>query len=243
VDIVVSGRNVVVPDHYRQLVAEKLSKIERFDHKVIRIDVELQHERNRRQSGACQHVEITCKSRGPVIRSEACAADFYAALDAAVGRLETRLRRAADRRRVHYGQRRTQSILDAVPAQTTQDSLNGNESEDLTPELTDVDVAPADATGDSVADDALGAVVRHKQHDAVPMSVDQALHEMELVGHDFYLFADVETGLPSVVYRRKGYAYGVIQLNTLISSTPAPAPRTAAVDAIPTQTRAYATRS
>lgn len=252
-DIVVSGRNVVVPDHYRQLVAEKLSKIERFDHKVIRIDVELQHERNRRQSGACQHVEITCKSRGPVIRSEACAADFYAALDAAVGRLETRLRRAADRRRVHYGQRRTQSILDAVPepaqesldgSDNSRDSLNGNESEDLAPELTDVDVAPdsADET-DTDADKALGEVVRRKQHDAVPMSVDQALHEMELVGHDFYLFADIESGLPSVVYRRRGYAYGVIQLNTLISSTPAPAPRTAAVDAIPSQTRAYAARS
>ncbi len=245
-DIVVSGRNVVVPDHYRQHVAEKLNKIERFDHKVIRIDVELQHERNRRQSGACQHVEITCKSRGPVIRSEACAADFYAALDAAVGRLETRLRRAADRRRVHYGQRRTQSILDAVPEPVpeglngTQDRLNGNESEEQAPELSDVDFAP-----DSSADtrNALGEVVRRKQHDGVPMSVDQALHEMELVGHDFYLFADIESGLPSVVYRRRGYAYGVIQLNTLISSTPAPPPRTAAVDAIPAQTRAYAARS
>jgi ribosomal subunit interface protein len=236
-----------VPDHYRQHVAEKLSKIERFDHKVIRIDVELQHERNRRQSGACQHVEITCKSRGPVIRSEACAADFYAALDAAVGRLETRLRRAADRRRVHYGQRRTQSILDAIPEEPgpasldgAVDNLNGNESEDLAPELSDVDVTRTDISADG---NALGEVVRRKQHDAIPMSVEQALHEMELVGHDFYLFADIESGMPSVVYRRKGYAYGVIQLNTLISSTPAPAPRTAAVDAIPTQTRAYATRS
>src|SRR5258708_36057939 len=83
VDIVVKGRNVEVPDHYRQHVADKLQKVERYDHKLIRVDVELFHERNPRQSDHCQRVEITCYSRGPVIRAEACAADFYSALDTA----------------------------------------------------------------------------------------------------------------------------------------------------------------
>src|ERR1700761_1735274 len=114
VDIVVKGRNVEVPDHYRQHVADKLSKVERYDHKLIRVDVELFHERNPRQSDHCQRVEITCYSRGPVIRAEACAADFYSALDTAFSKLEARLRRAADRRRVHRGRRAPVSVAAAT---------------------------------------------------------------------------------------------------------------------------------
>jgi ribosomal subunit interface protein len=91
-EIVVRGRNVVIPDHYRQHVAEKLAKVERYDHKIIRTDVELQHEKNPRQNGSCQHIEITCRTRGPVVRSEACAEDFYKALDLATDRLERRFR-------------------------------------------------------------------------------------------------------------------------------------------------------
>jgi hypothetical protein len=55
-------------------------------------------------------------------------------------------------------------------------------------------------------------VVREKIHAATPMGIDQALFEMELVGHDFFLFTDAASGLPSVVYRRRGYQYGVIRL-------------------------------
>jgi hypothetical protein len=55
-------------------------------------------------------------------------------------------------------------------------------------------------------------VVREKTHQAAPMTLDQALYEMELVGHDFFLFVDKETDLASVVYRRRGYDYGVIRL-------------------------------
>ena len=99
-DIVVKGRNVEVPDHYREHVAQKLAPSERLDSRVIRFDVELAHEKNPRQSDRCQRVEITCYSKGPIIRAEACAADFYAALDAAVLKLEARLRKAHDRRRV-----------------------------------------------------------------------------------------------------------------------------------------------
>ena len=102
-DIVVKGRNVEVPDHYREHVADKLSKVERYDQKLIRADVELFHERNPRQSDKCQRVEITVMTRGPVVRAEACAKDFYAALDFAITKLDGRLRRSADRRRVHRG--------------------------------------------------------------------------------------------------------------------------------------------
>ena len=193
-EIVVRGRNVVVPDHYRQHVADKLEKIERYDNKIIRTDVELQHERNPRQTGRCQHVEITCRTRGPVVRSEACAEDFYKALDLAAERLERRFRQAADRRRVHHGRRTPPTIADVVTDGTSPlDSF-------------------ADADADEQAFDGPGHVVREKEHTAKPMSVDQALFEMELVGHDFFLFSDADSGRPTVVYRRHAYDYGLIRL-------------------------------
>jgi ribosomal subunit interface protein len=193
-EIVVRGRNVVIPDHYRQHVAEKLVKLERYDHKIIRTDVELQHEKNPRQNGSCQHVEITCRTRGPVVRSEACAEDFYKALDLAADRLERRFRQAADRRRIHHGRRTPRSVAEvtaALPDNTVVSSV-ANEPDD--------------------APEGPGRIVREKEHAAIPMSIDQALFEMELVGHDFYLFSDAATGRPSVVYRRHAYDYGLIRL-------------------------------
>jgi ribosomal subunit interface protein len=195
-EIVVRGRNVEVPDHFRQLVADKLARIERYDNKIIKTDVELHHERNRRQNDSCQHVEITCKTRGPVVRSEACSADFYKALDLATEKLERRLRQAADRRRVHHGRRTPKSVAAATAAATSTTSAEDGPAEP---------VDPADDGGP-------GRVVREKEHPAKPMTVDQALFEMELVGHDFYLFADQESGRASVVYRRRAYDYGLIRL-------------------------------
>jgi ribosomal subunit interface protein len=194
-EIVVRGRNVVVPDHYRQHVAEKLGKLERYDGKIIRTDVELHHEKNPRQNGSCQHIEITCRTRGPVVRSEACAEDFYKALDLAADRLERRFRQAADRRRVHHGRRTPRSVAEVTAAlpDATVVSAVANEPEDTT--------------------EGPGRIVREKEHTATPMSVDQALFEMELVGHDFYLFSDVDSGRPSVVYRRHAYDYGLIRLS------------------------------
>jgi ribosomal subunit interface protein len=196
-EIVVRGRNVVIPDHYRTHVGEKLAKLERYDHKIIRTDVELQHEKNPRQNGRCQHVEITCRTRGPVVRSEACAEDFYKALDLAAERLERRMRQAADRRRVHHGRRTPQSMHAFASAATELDATD----------------AAADAIETDVAEDGPGRIVREKVHPDMPMTVDDALFEMELVGHDFYLFHDKESGCPSVVYRRHAYDYGLIRLS------------------------------
>ena len=198
-DIVVKGRNVEVPDHYRVHVAEKLHKIERYDQKLIRVDVELFHERNPRQSDHCQRVEITCASRGPVIRAEACAADFYTALDYAIGKLDTRLRRAADRRRVHRGRHAPVSVAEATAQLTEAFTQPGA-------------TAVAVAEKDEYDDDQPWHLVREKEHSAEPMTIDDALFQMELVGHDFYLFNDKESGRPSVVYRRKAYDYGVMSL-------------------------------
>jgi ribosomal subunit interface protein len=196
-EIVVRGRNVVVPDHYRQHVSDKLAKVERYDHKIIRTDVELQHERNPRQNGSCQHVEITCRTRGPVVRTEACAEDFYKALDLATERLERRLRQAADRRRVHHGRRTPKSLAQASAAEDA---------------MLQAAVSADSALEDEPESEGPGRVVREKEHPAKPMSVDDALFEMELVGHDFYLFSDADSGRPSVVYRRHAYDYGLIRL-------------------------------
>ncbi|MCI4064421.1 ribosome-associated translation inhibitor RaiA [Micromonospora sp. R77] len=209
-DIVVKGRNVEVPDHYRVHVAEKLAKIERYDHKLIRVDVELFHERNPRQADHCQRVEITCVTRGPVIRAEACTNDFYSALDAAIAKLDTRFRRAADRRRVHRGRHAPLSVAAATAdlpvALPAAVSTNGAGSATALAERTD---EPLDEY-----DDQPWHIAREKVHPAEPMTVDDALFQMELVGHDFYLFHDKESGRPSVVYRRHAYDYGIISLDT-----------------------------
>lgn len=202
-DIVVKGRNVEVPDHYREHVAEKLSKVERYDQKLIRADVELFHERNPRQSDTCQRVEITVKTRGPVVRAEACAKDFYVALDFAITKLDGRLRRSADRRRVHRGRHAPVSVAAATAGLPTDLSIS-EPAEDAT--------AVALAEHDS---DQPWQIVREKEHPADPMTVDDALFQMELVGHDFYLFLDKESGRPSVVYRRRGYDYGILSLGGL----------------------------
>ena len=201
-DIVVKGRNVEVPDHYREHVADKLSKVERYDQKLIRADVELFHERNPRQSDKCQRVEITVMTRGPVVRAEACAKDFYSALDCAIGKLDSRLRRAADRRRVHRGRHAPVSVAAATAGLPT-------DLPTFEPPAKDDHVAAAVAEHDDAQP---WRIVREKEHPADPMTVDDALFQMELVGHDFYLFLDKESGRPSVVYRRRGYDYGILSL-------------------------------
>ena len=199
-DIVVKGRNVEVPDHYREHVADKLSKVERYDQKLIRVDVELFHEPNPRQADNCQRVEITVATRGPVVRAEACAQDFYAALDCAINKLDARLRRAADRRRVHRGRHAPVSVAAATAGLPTDLPSIEPQAEDHRFALAEHD------------DDQPWRIVREKEHPADPMTVDDALYQMELVGHDFYLFHDKESGRPSVVYRRRGFHYGILSL-------------------------------
>jgi ribosomal subunit interface protein len=224
VNIVVKGRNVEVPDHYRVHVTEKLARVERYDQKAVHYDVELFHERNPRQSKSCQRVEITGRCRGRVVRAEACGSDFYAALDAAVGKLDNRLRRVADRRKVHYGRRQPTSVAEAtapLAATLTSDLDTPTEVETnghrprrdlLNPPDQELEYELPTQRWGSPDEQGPGRVVRYKRHAARPMTIDEALYNMELVGHDFYLFSDAVSGLPSVVYRRHGFDYGVIQL-------------------------------
>ena len=202
-EIVYKGRNVEIPDHFRIYVSQKLARLERFDRTIYLFDVELNHERNRRQRKSCQRVEITARGRGPVVRGEACADSFYAALESAVVKLESRLRRGKDRRKVHYGDKTPVSLAEATAAlPLPEQAFNHEATEPHEHEAVFLD-----------QDHAPGRVVRTKEHEAKPMSVDDALYEMELVGHNFFLFYDKQTERPSVVYRRHAYDYGLIRLS------------------------------
>jgi ribosomal subunit interface protein len=198
-DVVVKGRNVEIPDHFRIFVSQKLARLERFDRTIYLFDVELEHEKNRRQRKNCQHVEITARRRGPVVRGEACADSFYSALEAAISKLESRLRRSKDRRKIHYGDKTPVSLAEATAAVRA-------------PESVPVDNAAPPIDGAALDDHQPGRIVRTKEHPATPMSVDDALYEMELVGHDFFLFHDKDSDKPCVVYRRHAYDYGLIRL-------------------------------
>jgi ribosomal subunit interface protein len=200
-EVVVKGRNVEIPDHFRVYVSQKLARLERLDRTVYLFDVELDHERNRRQRKSCQHVEITARGRGPVVRGEACADSFYAALEAAIAKLESRLRRVKDRRKVHYGDK-TPVSLAAATAVVPQPE----------PSFDDIEAPHVGDPDGTNGHHQPGRVVRVKEHETKPMSVDDALYEMELVGHDFFLFYDSQTERPSVVYRRHAYDYGLIRL-------------------------------
>ncbi len=219
-DIVVKGRKTEVPERFRKHVAEKLDKIQKLDGKVISLDVEVSKELNPRQADRSDRVEITLNTRGPVVRAEAAAADPYAALDVAVTKLEARLRKAASKRHTRRGHARTPAaeVGAAVPGAAR---LDGDGT--LVVDEQQGDGVPTTRFGPLEVRGEGPLVVREKTHAAEPMALDQALYEMELVGHDFYLFVDSETKLPSVVYRRHGYDYGVIHLNADQAGTQAPA--------------------
>ncbi len=201
-DIVVTGRHTQVSDRFRQHLEDKLSKVPQLLPKVSRVDVVVTHEN---QVKNCEAVEITCHAKGPVIRAEACTDDAYGALDAALDKLFERLRRVGDRKKVSRTGRRVPESGARATGRVAETPVLG----DATPDA--FDGAPNGnghfgAVGDSPIE------VREKVHASAPMTLEDALNQMELVGHDFYLFHDMDTGQPSVVYRRRGWSYGVIHL-------------------------------
>ena len=204
-EVVVKGRHCEISDRFRSHVEEKLARLEKYDQRVIRVDVEVSKEANPRLSDQQVRVEITIRSKGPVIRAEAAAEDKMSALDKAVDRLSAQARKASDRRRIHHGSRTPTSLAQAMAAvdqngpDVTDDAADAGDSLERM-------AGPISVLGDGPL------VVREKSHPATPMTLDQALYEMELVGHDFYLFIDKENEQAAVVYRRKGYDYGVIRL-------------------------------
>lgn len=196
--VAIDGRNVDVPEHFRVYLEDKLARLEKFRSTITLFEVNLFHEPNPRQSKACQRLELTVRGKGGVARAEAAAENFYAAFETALTRLQSRLRKASDRKKVHYGNRTPVSVAEATAPSALPDAP--------------VDENDGDPYAHLVEDHLPGQIVRTKDHPGTPMTVDDALSQMELVGHDFFLFFDKETEKPSVVYRRKAFDYGLLRL-------------------------------
>ena len=194
VDIVVRGRHIELSQRFREHVVDKLGRVDRFGVTLSRVDVEVTKEANPRQADRAFEVELTCVGRGPVVRAEATAADKYAALDLAYGRLEERLRRAGERRTSKHRRGGAPVGVGGEVAAAAEEALEADDTE--------ADVVYEDGP----------IVVRDKTHPSMPMTVSEALHALELVGHDFFLFHDIDTDRPTVVYKRRGYDYGLLRL-------------------------------
>ncbi|MGJ9402323.1 ribosome hibernation-promoting factor, HPF/YfiA family [Arthrobacter sp. KK5.5] len=205
-EMMITGRNLTVSDRFREYADEKVAKIEQLATKVQRLDVKVTKEPNARQTDTQLTVEISVVGRGPAIRAEAKAADKFAAFDIAFSKLLERLRRARDRKKVHHGRQTPQAVFQATstlePASSTV-PLHEEAARDQAEAAAPAAEAPAENPVE----------IRRKVFPAASMSVDDAVDRMEMVGHPFYLFVDDTTGQPSVVYRRKGWAYGIISLD------------------------------
>jgi ribosomal subunit interface protein len=212
-EINIATRNLQVSDRFREYVEDRAPKVSQLSSRATALNIKVTRYDHSKNSGPEDRVELTVLEPGHVIRAEAQAPDKFAAFDVAFGKLSERLRRASDRLKVHRGRHRNLSAselsatdfanLDVTPV--SADVLLPRENQ----HSQDTEVAEDEAPdfGESPV------VIRRKEFPSVSMSVDDAIYHMELVGHDFYLFLDTESGKPSVVYRRKGWDYGVISLS------------------------------
>lgn len=205
--VTITGRNVEVPEHFQERVNGKLAKIEKLDPTLKSFHVELQHEKNPRREAEAERIQITATGSGHLARAEAKEENFYAALEAAVDKLERSLRKVKARRNIALSGHRAPKGAGVIAAEMEADAKA--EQERAAQEAGKYDVDPY---ADQVEDVVPGQIVRSKVHSNAPRSVDDALSEMELVGHDFYLFVNEETNRPAVVYRRHAFDYGLIEL-------------------------------
>lgn len=213
-EIIITGRNADIHPNFRQYVEDKVAKVETFYPRVQSVNVELTHEPNPARAETAEKIEVTVIGKGPIIRAEARSSDRYASVDIAAGKLYERLRRARDRAKDH--RRRTGRIpknADVVDIESLdlEDAKPAQMSP--APEKSAADLKPGELLEDQLGDSPV--VVRQKLHEAEPMSVSEALYQMELVGHNWFLFIDDETMQPCVVYRRRGWTYGVIRLDAV----------------------------
>ena len=205
----IQARNLTVSDRFREYVAERMHKIEALTHRLEAFEIKVTRHDHSRTSGPEDQVELTVVEPGHVVRAEAHAGDKFAAFDVAFDKLTERLRRAADKRKVHHGRH-------GAPG---TGELTASDFAGLDVHAVDADLLLGVAGAvSSVSDETAGSEhnpieIRRKEFAAVPMSVSEAIDHMELVGHDFYVFVDNSNDKTSVVYRRKGWNYGVITLN------------------------------
>ncbi len=207
-DISITGRNVGITDRFREYALEKAEKVDHLAEKAIAFEVKLCRHNETNGTSGDDRVELMLFGPGPLVRAEAAGSDKYVAFDLAFDKLLERVRQAKDRRKVHRGQHRPTSLAKA--------QASGQLPIDVTP--ASVDVLERVATGsvpvqeETQDEEYSPVVIRDKVFPAERMTQEDAVDRMELVGHPFFLFIDAATDRPSVVYRRKGWNYGVISL-------------------------------
>ena len=213
-DVTITGRNVGIPDRFEDYVDEKAEKIAHLAPRALAFEVKLSRHRETTTSSGDDRIELTVIGPGPVVRAEAEAGDKYSAFDIAFDKLLERVRQVKDRKKVHRGQHRPTSLREAAAEGFAQVAL--------APAPADVIEKVATGTVPVVEEDAekdwSPVVIREKEFPAELMTAEEAVDRMELVGHDFFLFIDARTDKPSVVYRRKGWDYGVIKLDAEVAA-------------------------
>lgn len=223
-DITFGAKGADITDRFRAYAEEKLAKVTQLLPRATALDVRLTRHAVPHTAVAGGRVEITVHGPGSIIRAESDGPDKYMAFDSAFHRVMERARRVHDKRTDHSARRRT-PLREAV--------VSGFEQVDVTP--ADPAIVEAVATGaipvveqeQERESEWSPVVIRQKRFPAKRMSVRDAVDQMELVGHPFYLFVDDESGECAVVYRRKGWSYGVITLDEEVSEAEAGAERAA----------------
>ena len=210
-EIVVTGRHTQVKQKFRDVVETKMNRVTAIAPDAERAQIVLSHEGNPRQADTAKRVEITVIAGRTVVRAEASSSDEFSALDIALDKLTLRLRRMRDRRKDHrrgYTEIVDEGPVEAAPVVEEPEAEPNNSADDAVAG----DLGPGESAEVKVGDTPI--VIRRKLHLAEPMSIDEALYEMELIGHDFFLFVNKETNRPSVVYHRHGWSYGVFEIDT-----------------------------
>jgi ribosomal subunit interface protein len=211
-EITINARNVEVTDRFREYATEKSEKVAHLADKAIAFQIKLSRHHESRGSAGEDRVELTLVAPGPLVRAEAEGSDKYVAFDLAMDKIIERIRQAKDRRKVHRGKHRPTSLTEAAAEGFSSMGIVPADAE-VIERVTTGQIPVVGAAVDEAEEPWSPVVIRTKVFAASPMTVDDALYNMELVGHDFYLFIDAETHRPSVVYRRKGWDYGVIGLD------------------------------
>ena len=205
------GVGVNVTDRFRSIVEEKTTRIEHLATRAQRVDVKVTHRAYHNGRMEDDTVELTVTGKGPIVRAEATDGDKFAALDLAVDKLCEQLRRAKDKRVDQRNHPRGAKFARESGA------LQGIDLQPASAEaIHAVSTGEIPTVGGAATDeeDYSPVVIRTKEFEPEWMTVEDAVDRMELVGHDFFLFIDARTDHPSVVYRRKGWDYGVISLTT-----------------------------
>ena len=199
-DVAVSSRHMEISPALRASVIEKIGRLDRYVDGMERADVHFSEERNPRIENK-ELCEVTLQGRGHYVRAKVAAADPFAAVDAAVAKLEHQLLKLKSRLVARY-----HGKVNGAKVRPRDDEAD-TESDDT------LDLAEAEAEA------VLGAepepvVVKTKRFVMSPMTLDEAMLQMDMLSHRFFLFVRAETGAPSVLYQRDEGDLGLIEIST-----------------------------